>query len=476
MADEKTPSDLDMERLRRAKASVVDRLMRIPGVHGVGIGFRYVGGVRTDEPAVVVYVDEKVPRQQLDPARLIPPEIRVYTERPDKEEIVRTDVIQRPRPVEYPHLGDGTLDDRVRPVPGGYSIQGANGGGTLGGWVWDDLNDEPVLLSNNHVLGSTAGANVYQPWGSTAAADQIADVVRTGTIDATIAAPTASSVIRYEIAGISPAVYEVAEATLGMDVEKSGATTEHTTGTVIAVDINSHYGHPYFDIERDPGIDRFAYYGDSGSLVVERTNPSGANWKRVVGLLWGGIPSERNGYAHQIQDVFANLDLKTICAGLIEAFIDGLGGGREMARAGAPTEEAADAVWGRRPHGPRRPTWWPRPDDRGFARDIENRLMTTKQGQRIAEAVHQSRVGLLLAFLDTDVRRAASRALGPIRDDVWSVDELFERPLSSDDVARLRRLVDGTRRHHEGLGELVPLARALLDKAEGRRLSELLAD
>lgn len=473
MADEKTPTDRDMERLRRAKRAIADRLLRIPGVHSVGIGYKRVGGELTDELAVIAYVDEKVSRDELDADRLIPPEIRVYTDAAGDEEVVPTDVVQRPRPVEYPHLADGSLAVRVRPVPGGFSIQGPNGGGTLGGWVWDDQNDDTVLLSNNHVLGGMVGADVFQPWGSTAAADHIADIVRTGTLDASIAAPTASSVVQYEIAGITPAVYEVAEATIGMAVEKSGATTEHTTGTVIAVDISSHYGHLYFDIARDAGIDRFAYYGDSGSLIVERTNPSGSNWKRVVGLLWGGQPVERNGYAHQIQDVFANVGLKTICAGLIEAIIDALfGSGSEM----ASVEEASDRPHGGhgRPAGGSKRPGWGRFDEKGFARDLERRLMTTDQGQRIVKAVHGNRVGLLRTLLDGDVRRATSRALHPFIDDVWSVDELFERPMSADDIANFRRLLASTKRHHENLGDLVPLADELLGKAEGRRLSELL--
>jgi hypothetical protein len=470
-----------MERLRRAKNAVAERLMRIPGVHTVGIGYKRVGGQLTDELAVVVYVDEKVPRSEVDPEWLVPSEVRFFYKTPDREEVVPTDVVQRSRPVEYPHLADGSLAGRVRPVPGGRSItKPMSGGGTLGGWVWDDINDQAVLLTNNHVLGGVAGTDVFQPWSSNAAADRIADVVRTGSLDATIAAPTSSSVVTYQIEGIGEAVYEIAEAVIGMQVEKSGATTEHTTGVVVAVDLSSHYGATYFEVDRDPGIDRFAYYGDSGSLIVERTHPEGRSWKRVVGLLWGGNPPDRNGFAHQTQDVFADLNLKTVCAGAFEELIDSLfAGPSEMATAGSavpepiPGREARD--YGRReaPRGPQR--WvWPGRRRVGFARGIEKRLARTERGQKIANAVHQHRTGLVQLMLDPELRRAASAALEPMVSDTWSADEVFERTLTADDIGRIRRLQTVAREHGRGLDALFQMADELLDRAEGRRLADLL--
>jgi hypothetical protein len=61
----------ELENVTRARDAAVDRLMRIPGVTGVGVGHRVVGGERTETLAIVVYVSQK----RDDPEEPIPPEI-----------------------------------------------------------------------------------------------------------------------------------------------------------------------------------------------------------------------------------------------------------------------------------------------------------------------------------------------------------------------------------------------------------------
>jgi hypothetical protein len=481
------PTEPEMERVERAKQVALDRLLSIPGVHMVGIGYKRRGGEMTDELAVIVYVDEKLRRADVDPHRLVPPEIRFFLESTDQEELVPTDVVERPRAVEYPHIPDGTLATRIRPVPGGRSITRAgSGGGTLGGWVWDDLNDETVLLTNNHVLGSVAGTDVFQPWSSNAATDHLADVVRTGLLDATIAVPVNDADVQLEIEGIGPAVYEVAPATLGMQVEKSGATTEHTTGFVVTIGLTGHSGSTNdFEVDPDTGVDRFAYYGDSGSLIVERTNPSGASWKRVVGLLWGGVPSERNAYAHQLEDVFADLDLTTVCAGALSEFFDNL-----FARSfeAVPSSRLRPTL--RRLVRPTLPgarflpseilarieelTPWRRAPQRGFARDVEKRLKGTGAGSDLIAAVHERRVGLVRLVFDRETRRALAAAAAPFAEDTWTPDELLHRQVSDDDVVRFRRVVNLAEERRSELGELLERANEILDGLSGRSLAEVL--
>lgn len=464
------PSESEMGRLRRAKDEALDRLLRIPGVHTVGVGYKRRGGEVTDELSVVVYVDRKQPPDEIRAEWLIPREIRFFLESAGEETVVSTDVVERPRAVEYPHLANGALETRVRPVPGGRSIQGGSGGGTLGGWMWDDLNDAPVLLSNNHVLGSTVGANVYQPWGSFAAADQIADNVRTGSMDATIAAPTDSSHVVYEIEGVGPAVYETATAVLNMQVEKSGATTEHTTGYVVAVNLTkNHLGSTNdFEVMPDTGQSKFAYFGDSGSLIVERTHPTGASWKRVVGLLWGGDPPVGNAYGHQIVDVFADLDLTTICAGAVAEIFDSLFAASfalEPALRVPPVDLVRD-----------RPRPWPPriPRHRGFARELEARIKRSDRGSRIAKLVQRDRVAVAQLVVARDSRRVLEAGIGPFLDGLWSASEVMDKQVTDEDVARFSRALTTATRGRRDLEELAEEAKSLLDELPGRTLGEVL--
>jgi hypothetical protein len=57
------------------QARYVDELMAKPHVVGVGIGMAKVNGEHTNEMALVVLVDKKVPMEELAPADRIPSEI-----------------------------------------------------------------------------------------------------------------------------------------------------------------------------------------------------------------------------------------------------------------------------------------------------------------------------------------------------------------------------------------------------------------
>lgn len=471
------PSEREMKRLQEGQSRFARQLLRIRGVHGVGIGYKKTDGKTTDQLALIVRVDHKLPQSEVDPREFIPPEYRFRSRDSDKEEaVVLTDVQERPRPVEYTCIADGALEARVRPIPGGYSIGRVGmGGGTLGGWVWDDLNDQVVLLTNQHVLGSTVGTDVLQPSdsdGGVFPADHFADVVRSGTLDATIAAPININDVQYEIAGIGPAVYEVVPATLNMLVEKSGQTTEHTTGRVVMVNyVSNHYGSTNdFEVDPDPGIPRFAYYGDSGSLIVERTHPSGSDWKRVVGLLWGGDPSVGNAYAHQLPDVFADLNLTTVCAGAFEEVLDGLFGTSysefgEQPRIPPPFERGTVHRAARR---------MPRGFYDGIARDFEKRLASTKRGQAVIDVVHAHRVHIVEMLRNDDIRRALVASTAPFVQGAWTTDEVFNRVVTDEDAERFKRLFRAVEERQPEIRELLRFAAKVLDDARANRLAEVL--
>jgi hypothetical protein len=63
------------EKARYVRQSYRDMLLSKPHVVGLGIGFRKVGGQMTDEVALIVMVDKKLPEYQLKPGDQIPREL-----------------------------------------------------------------------------------------------------------------------------------------------------------------------------------------------------------------------------------------------------------------------------------------------------------------------------------------------------------------------------------------------------------------
>jgi hypothetical protein len=78
----------DFDQIRKVKRAAQAVLLALPGVHAVGIGAKKVGGKRTAEPAILVFVVRKKPISDLRPQEVIPPEING----------VKTDVIESPMP------------------------------------------------------------------------------------------------------------------------------------------------------------------------------------------------------------------------------------------------------------------------------------------------------------------------------------------------------------------------------------------
>jgi hypothetical protein len=71
-----------LSEIRRVKEQVEARLLALPGVTGVDVGYKQVGGKATDVLAIRVYVEKK---KDVGPAQAVPDEI----------EGIPTDVIER---------------------------------------------------------------------------------------------------------------------------------------------------------------------------------------------------------------------------------------------------------------------------------------------------------------------------------------------------------------------------------------------
>ncbi|HET91559.1 MAG TPA: hypothetical protein ENN99_12605 [Chloroflexi bacterium] len=67
-----------LEQLRAVKSAHEADLMHKPHVVGVGIGLRQIEGQATNEPAIVVSVDRKLPLSELDDDDVIPRELEGF--------------------------------------------------------------------------------------------------------------------------------------------------------------------------------------------------------------------------------------------------------------------------------------------------------------------------------------------------------------------------------------------------------------
>jgi hypothetical protein len=72
----------DLDEIRRIKTEVEAELLKLPGVTGVDVGYKYVGGKKTNTLAIRVYVEEK---RDVSEGDAVPKRIRG----------IPTDVIQR---------------------------------------------------------------------------------------------------------------------------------------------------------------------------------------------------------------------------------------------------------------------------------------------------------------------------------------------------------------------------------------------
>jgi hypothetical protein len=278
-----------VRRVTEVKRAVAGRLRTYPNVNGVGVGFKEVGGVRTDQVAIRVYVNRKLPRAQLADHELLPEEV----------EGIPVDVIEARFKV---HGGpDPTQEhlNRHNPMMGGISIgnEVLGGSGTLGGSVFDNRTQQDLMLSNWHVLcGSLTceiGEPIIQPGTGGDDTGTAADIVGrlhrfviADEVDAAVALLSGHRFLRRDLLNLGPFA-GVADPVLGEEVRKSGRTTGVTAGvmTDVSAEVEVDYAQGTLTFQNqiilengDPSAS-----GDSGSLWIDGSN-------RVVGLNFAGSP------------------------------------------------------------------------------------------------------------------------------------------------------------------------------------------
>lgn len=312
-----------MEKLSAAisqKEASLEDLLKLEGVTGVDVGYKYVKGKREDQIAIRVMVAEKKTN--------VPDEQRV----PQKISDIPTDVIERkimPFSFSIPAESISLQADKKRydPVKGGISIgpeRSINGyvyAGTLGCMVKDNNSGQPHLLSNFHVMAVDSnwkkGDEMVQPSlvdGGSAPGDRVgtlANAVLSDHVDGALCTLIGRG-FACSIVDIG-AVAGTAEAVLNNPVRKRGRTTLLTYGFVDSVSgtVKIDYGDDIGvkTLSDQVGIrpdtdhnDKFSDHGDSGSVVVDADN-------QIIGLLFAG---SKDGYTYinQISNVLTELDVQ----------------------------------------------------------------------------------------------------------------------------------------------------------------------
>jgi endonuclease G len=328
-AEEKWKELVDTLHLHRR------HLLRIPGVTAVDVGYKLVGGKFTDDLALRVHVERKLPDDSLktvfkdrphDFFRRYNMELGPPGEDPaatwylsPKGNPVLMDVIEAeykpvqltepPRPrmiLERPKRAEKVnRRSRLDPLVGGISIGSPQvPAGTLGALVWDNTNGSVCILSNWHVLSGNlhaeAGTPCFQPgrFDQGKSSDVVARLKRwsfDSQTDAAIAELTGS---RHYCAGEIVSMFQqisgVTDPYLGMMVLKSGRSTGFTWGFIDGLFFSSaiEYSNGVVQIfeeqihiaPADPNV-RISESGDSGSVWVTETPDEGY---RAVGLHFAG--------------------------------------------------------------------------------------------------------------------------------------------------------------------------------------------
>ena len=308
------------EDLRRAKQAIEDKLLARPGVTGVDIGPKIVGGRPTDQLAIRVLVERK--RDDVPDDERIPGQVGDYP----------TDVLQRRYVL---HATTGSPDppapapplDRMtyHPLLGGISIgpcrqvDGQGFVGTLGAIVRDTRTGAPMLLGNYHVFAldedgapGDALAQPGPPDGGACPQFLAGWLVRSsvgGEVDCAVAAPS-RPVVRW-IADIGP-IAGTAKPAIGQRVRKRGRTTGVTYGTIDTIDLTQQisFGTELVTLTNQinviPDTTRNAQFGargDSGAVLVTDDN-------EIVGLYMAGDEESGNGIANPIASVLSALDVE----------------------------------------------------------------------------------------------------------------------------------------------------------------------
>jgi hypothetical protein len=251
------------DRVRGAKRAAAARLHAIPGVHAVGVGFKVVGGKKTDELAITVFVDKKRKPEELTEDELVPTEI----------EGVKTDVVQMERTRSL-NADPNSVTVTTSPLP---PNQGTSGGivtlsGTFGKTVPGD-----GLVVIVYVTVQPAGGDATETFGY-AEANGVENLVQ-------LAGELANSLLR--ISGLDATASSTAPATITIKPEHEDdpddeAEIKITQAFTMAADVTKYF--PDW-VRGGIAIEPGGYPGPGTLGCLATTAPTEANPQgTVVGL------------------------------------------------------------------------------------------------------------------------------------------------------------------------------------------------
>ena len=417
----------DTEAVSRAlevKERARQNLLAIEGVHGTGVGCRYIQGRPTEQLAITVYVYKKKPASELTPQQTIPAEI----------EGIKTDVIEMP----VGSCCDDTV--RYRPLVGGTKINWTTvthpqpnqtvtqpHDGTLGCFAKSRKTNKNVVLTAAHVVGGCgdprvavqAGRRIGQPnddddrsccskcwatvFGTVVDANQTHDVAII-QIDKCVDVKAevkdigliTGALTTGEINGLLGQTlqmrgFRTSELRQGVvrNVGRDGFTTCHETADDPGVVVN--YYHRIIVEATDPANKPIAVPGDSGSPVL-------AAGGKVAGILTGVEGSSKEFAVicridDALSDFQANWDLEMVTASSAVA----------AAPAPAPVPHAFSAVEQPRPTVE---ALEPTEEDLGLLIGARDQLLATSMGQHLSRLIAHH-VNEVRALIDSQKRVGA---------------------------------------------------------------------
>jgi hypothetical protein len=279
---------MDLMKAQSAKDQVTSKYLASPNVLGAGVGVKFVDGRPTTEPAVVIFVEKKYPKDY----------IRKQSELdliPQKVDGIVTDVIEVGKITPQ-----NSLRSKVRPICPGISIGHQNvTAGTLGG-IFLDADGDLVTLSNNHVIAAEnkakSGDIIFQPgpldnpgpesfkgwkdnpenlhyYGTLKKFNQIHN--ENNLHDSAIAAIHPSyinnNLVNATFPSLNRTIAGFGDARLQMPVQKLGRTTGYTTGQVISLKATFTIGYDFGPATFNDCIvcTSMSAGGDSGSIIMD---------------------------------------------------------------------------------------------------------------------------------------------------------------------------------------------------------------
>jgi hypothetical protein len=306
------------------KERVEAQFLGAPGVTGVDVGYKEVGGQRTEQVSIRVHVAQKtdnVPDDQRVPAEIEGVATDVLERRYEPQVLAQqvTTVAPQADTTHYATLQGGISMGPSRTVNGFIFA------GTLGAIVIDNATNQHAALTNFHVAcvdnTFSIGDRMVQPSRidtGVVPTDEFGSLARetlSANVDGAVISIDSGRSSQCQVADIG-LVRGTTAATLGMPVRKRGRTTLLTYGSVdgLAMSVNIDYGDGIgvrtltnqvsiaADTTRNP---LFSDHGDSGSVIV---NDSGF----VVGLLFAGAGTST--VANPIAAVLSELNI-SMCVG-----------------------------------------------------------------------------------------------------------------------------------------------------------------